>query len=310
MSTPASSLPPLPPRDPRGHKGTFGTVAIYGGCAAGQTCMIGAPALAAVAVLRAGAGLARIVAPDSIIKEALTIAPSATGVGVETVGGEIAPHVASAAIDACASACDCLLVGPGMGVSDGSRAASLRAVQQEDVSVVVDADAINCLAQTAALHLDFHAAAVLTPHPGEYRRLAESLNVDGDATDPAGRASACERLAQRLGCIVVLKGAGTVVSDGHRTWTNTTGSAALATGGTGDVLAGVVAGLIAQFAAASSPGPTTRPLDLYDAARLAVHAHGRAAELWTQSRHASAGLLAVELASFIPEALEQLRAPD
>ena len=272
--------------------------------------MIGAPALAAVAALRAGAGLARILAPDSIIKEALTIAPSATGVGVETVRGEIAPHVASTAIDACAQACDCLLVGPGMGVSDGSKAASLRAVQQEDVPVVIDADAINCLAQTAALHLDFHAAAVLTPHPGEYKRLAESLNVQGDATDPTGRASACERLAQRLGCIVVLKGAGTVVSDGHRTWTNTTGSAALATGGTGDVLAGVVAGLIAQFAAASGPGPTGKSLDLYDAARLAVHAHGRAAELWTQSRHASAGLLAVELASFIPEALEQLRAPD
>ena len=78
------------------------------------------------------------------------------------------------------------------------------------------------------------------------------------------------------------------------------------------MLAGVVAGLIAQFAApsGSAPGPTGKSLDLYDAARLAVHAHGRAAELWTQSRHASAGLLAVELASFIPEALEQLRAPD
>ncbi len=77
MPTPSSSLPPLPPRDPRGHKGAFGTVSIYGGCATGQACMIGAPALAAVAALRAGAGLARIVAPDSIIKEALTIAPSA-----------------------------------------------------------------------------------------------------------------------------------------------------------------------------------------------------------------------------------------
>jgi len=312
------TLPPLPERDPRGHKGVFGTVVVYGGCAEGETRMIGAPALAALAALRAGVGLVKLAVPGPIVDAALTITPSATGEPVETLpGGTIEPHTAAQAIDACLAACDCLVVGPGMGTSDGSRAAALRSVQQEDVPVVVDADAINCLAHVAELHRDFHAAAVLTPHPGEYRRLAESLSIQADPVSEASRATACEKLAQRLGCVVVLKGAGTVVSDGHRTWKNTSGSSALATAGTGDVLAGVIAGIVAQFVslpmpgrASSSPKPESKPLDLYDAARIGVWTHGLAAELWTQHHAASAGLLASELASIIPQALEHLRTPD
>ncbi len=315
MSTIDPTLPPLPERDPRGHKGVFGTVAVYGGCAGGETRMIGAPALAAQGALRAGVGLVKLAVPGPIVEAALTITPSATGEPVETItGGDIEPHAAACAIDACLAACDCLVVGPGMGTSDGAHAAALRAVQQEAVPVVVDADAINCLAHIAELHHDFHAAAVLTPHPGEYRRLAESLSIDADPVSKPSRPAACERLAQRLGCVVVLKGAGTVVSDGHQTWTNTSGSAVLATAGTGDVLAGVIAGLVAQFVSPPMPGVTSaisqqpgKPLGLYDAARIGVWAHGFAAELWCERHGASAGLLASELASMIPEALEHLR---
>jgi hydroxyethylthiazole kinase-like uncharacterized protein yjeF len=276
--------------------------------------MIGAPALAAQAALRAGAGLAKLAVPKPIVEAALTITPSATGEPVETrATGEVEPHAAACAIDACLGTCDCLVVGPGMGTGDGARAASLRSVQQEHVPVVVDADAINCLAHVAELHRDFHAAAVLTPHPGEYRRLAAALSIDADPVNEASRTAACEQLAQRLGCVVVLKGAGTVVSDGHRSWTNSSGSSALATGGTGDVLAGVIAGLVAQYVSpptpcvAANPKRADKPLDLYDAARIGVWAHGYAAELWVQRSNASAGLLASELASLIPEALERLR---
>lgn len=279
--------------------------------------MIGAPALAAQAALRAGAGLARLAVPKPIVEAALTITPSATGEPVETLdNGEVEPHAAASAIDACVRTCDCLVVGPGMGMGDGARAASLRSVQQEDVPVVVDADAINCLSQVAELHRDFHAPVVLTPHPGEYRRIARALSIEADPVNEASRVAACEHLAQRLGCVVVLKGAGTVVSDGHRSWTNTSGSAALATGGTGDVLAGLIAGLVAQYVSvlmvggtgiAGGAGRVDKPLDLYDAARIGVWAHGYAAELWSQRNHASAGLLAAELASHIPEALERLR---
>lgn len=311
MTTPdGSPLPRLPARDPRGHKGTFGTVCVVGGCAHDDRHMVGAPALAATAALRAGAGLVRLVTPAPILDAALSICPSATGVPMRVNGaGRLVPHEAAAVIDAQVRSCDCLAIGPGLGASDGARAASLRAVQQEFVPVVVDADALNLLAEIPELTRDVRAAAVLTPHPGEFRRLAASLGIAHDPTDAASRPRAAESLAQRLGCIVVLKGAGTVVSDGQRTWVNTSGHAALATAGTGDVLAGMIAGLAAQFVAPASatPRPAGRPLDLFDVARIGVHAHGLAAEAWAAGRRADAGLLALELADQVPGVLEALR---
>jgi len=313
--------PPLPPRDPAGHKGTFGTVAVVGGYAGPGSRMIGAPCLAAVAALRAGAGLARLVTPEPILADALTVAPSATGIPIPTDdSGEIVPHEAAAVIDSLARSCDCLAIGPGLGRGDGPRAASLRAIQQEEVPVVVDADAINNLAEVPELGRDLRAAAVFTPHPGEFRRLTEAMGLKDALGLDTSRENAAERLAQRLGCIVVLKGAGTVVSDGLRTWTNTSGHPCLATAGTGDVLTGLIAAMIAQFVAPPSPfplpekvrammpKPAGKPLDLFDAVRLAVYAHGKAGERWAASHDASGGLLAMELADELPATLEALRA--
>lgn len=295
-----SPLPPLPGRDPRGHKGTFGTVAVVGGCTHEDARMIGAVALAATGALRAGCGLARVIAPAPILSIVVGLCPSATGVPLPVdEGGRVQPHEAAAAIDLQAGTASVLVVGPGMGQGEGPRAAALRAVQQENVPAVIDADAINNLADVPELSRDFRAAAVLTPHPGEYRRLAESLRLEHDAVQDATRPDAAAAMAQRLGCIVVLKGSRTVVSDGQRTWVNLTGSAVLATAGTGDVLSGVIAGLAAQF--------VPKKLDLYDAVRLAVAAHGLAADAWVARHGASAGLLAMELAAEIPAALESLR---
>lgn len=324
-----SDLPPLPKRDPAGHKGTFGTVSVIGGCAGGAARdgkprplamrMIGAPALAATTALRAGAGLSRLVMPEPILSAGMVLAPCSTGIAIP-VGddGLIVPHEAAAIIDEVARTSTCLAIGPGLGRGEGARAAALRAIQQEDAPVVVDADAINALAEMPQVSRDLHAAAILTPHPGEFRTLARGMGLKNDLGLAESREKAAEQMAQRLSCIIVLKGAGTVVSDGTRTWTNTSGHACLAVGGTGDVLTGVIAGLVAQFVA--SPGPplppalrakvparTDRPLDRFDAARLAVFAHGVAAERWARSRSASAGMLATELAGEIPRALEELR---
>lgn len=311
-------LPALPIRDPRGHKGTFGTVCVVGGCAADQTRMIGAPALAAMAALRSGAGLAKIAAPFPVLDAAVSICPGATGIGLATgERGSLIPHEAAAAIDEMVMKCTCLAIGPGLGAGEGPRAASLRAVQQEEVPVVVDADAINALAEVPQLTRDLRAAIVLTPHPGEFKRLIRGMGMNGDLGLEKSREAAAEQLAQRLGCIVVLKGAGTVVTDGARTWTNTTGHPCLGTGGTGDVLTGMIAAIIAQFVAPAvwtglsglpaAPKNPGKPLDLFDAARLAVHAHGLAGERWAAARHASGGMLATELTEQIPATLEQLR---
>ncbi len=314
--------PRLPARDPAGHKGTFGVVAVVGGCAAAGVRMVGAPAMAANAAVRAGAGLVRLVCPAPVLGEAIALAPSATGraLPVNESGG-VVPHEGAAVLDEVIGECSVLAIGTGLGAGLGAQTLALRAVQQDSVPAVVDADALNCLAQVPELSRDFRAAAILTPHPGEFRRLAQAFRIGDDPTDASRRPGAAEALAQRLGCVVVLKGAGTVVSDGHRTWVCDRGHACLATGGTGDVLTGAIAGLVAQFVKPADPLLARLPeraraalsaaapsLDLFEAARAGVLAHAIAGERWAERRGASAGLLPGELSDLLPECVESLRA--
>lgn len=291
----------LPARAKAGHKGTFGTVAIVGGSVGHGRVMVGAPALVALGALRSGAGLAKILASRQALAQSLAMCPSATGVSIEAdqAGGLDMAHAISV-LDSQVTGADALVIGPGMGVGEVERAMSLRAVQQDSVPVVVDADAITNLADIPELWRDFRAAAILTPHPGEFARIAKVLRISHSAVEKDQRPQAASALAQRLGCVVVLKGAGTVVSDGLRTWVCARGHACLATAGTGDVLSGVIAGLLAQH--------TRAGMTLFDTARFAVEAHARAGEAWAQAAGAQAGLLAPELSTHLPVALEAFRA--
>ncbi|MCC6428478.1 MAG: NAD(P)H-hydrate dehydratase [Phycisphaerales bacterium] len=330
MSTLDSSDPPtIPPRDPAGHKGTFGTVSVVGGCASdlpGTLRMIGAPVLAARGALRAGAGLVRLVMPAPILNAGIAMLPSVTGAALPVdERRQIEGYRAAPELDRQLAASRCMVIGPGLGGAPSTTAIVLRAIQQEDVPIVLDADGLNLLATVPEFWRDLRARVIVTPHPGEYRRLSAPLNITLDPTDPAARPEAAAQLARRLGVIVVLKGAGTVVSDGHRTWICTRGHACLATGGTGDVLAGVIGGLVAQFvggaseavmlaaipekfraALAASKAKTAPTLDLFDCARLGVQIHGMAGEMWARS-HGQAGLLSEELADLVPETMDQLR---
>ncbi len=309
--------PSLPARATDAHKGTAGTVCVVGGCAAAdQPRMIGAPALVALGALRAGAGLVKIAAPSPILTESVAACPSATGIALPTdAAGAIVAHEAAEVLDALADAAGCLAVGPGLGSGQGVTALVVRAVGQQESPVVLDADGLNALAAVSHFASDIRARMIVTPHPGEFRRLAERLKINQSPTDAAERPAAAERLAQAMGCVVVLKGAGSVVSDGHRTWVCPHGHPCLATAGTGDVLAGVIAGMVAQFAPPPpiAPGVTTpvnpaRPFDLYECARVGVLVHARAGERWARRHGASAGLIASELAAEIPGAVEAERA--
>ncbi len=296
------TLPSLPPRPADGHKGTFGTVCILGGLAGAPRVMIGGPALSATASLRAGAGLAVLAVPAPLLPAALTIAPSATGLALPVdAAGNLLPSDVAELLDEHLPRYDCLAVGPGLGEGAAQRQIATRLVGLDGPPMVVDADALNALAGVPEFQRDFRVPAVLTPHPGEYARLAGALGIDADPVAPASRPRAAESLAQRIGCVVVLKGAGTVVTDGLSTWTNTTGNPALATAGTGDVLTGVIAGLVAQYASAADG-----PLSLYDCARIGVFAHGLAADQWRDA-HADGGLLAEDLLRYLPDALATLR---
>ncbi len=314
-------LPPLPARPTDGHKGTFGTVTIIGGRDDPDACMIGAPALAARAALRTGCGLVRLVMGRSILAHAIEVEPGATGVPVAfDAQGAIEPHAMTARVDEAARASTCLVVGPGLGMGEASQAATLRAIQQEDVPVVLDADALSVLATIDELNRELRARLILTPHPGEFQRLASSLRISDRPKSDDDRAEATAALAQRLGCIVVLKGHRTVVSDGLRAWTCERGGPWLATAGTGDVLCGVIAGLIAQHGEpvpmaglsdemrARMPSDPVRPLSLYDAARLGVSLHAQAGDAWSAHANARGGMLARELCDWLPGVVEEARA--
>ncbi len=262
--------------------------------------MLGSAVLASLGALRAGAALCTIAAPEPLLPHMLAANPSATGLALPVgADGQLIPSAVAEQLDAQGAKWKSLAIGPGLGTGFAAQQIVLRLVAQaEGRPLVVDADALNCLAMSADFAKDFRARAVLTPHPLEYARLAHALELQPHMQPPpvADRQSAAERLAQRLGAVVVLKGHGTVVTDGTRTWVCARGNDALAIGGSGDVLTGIIAGMLAQF-----PG-----LGLLHCACLAVEAHARAAELWVARAGGTAGLLATELAAQVPSVLPQM----
>ncbi len=303
--------PSLPARAPHGHKGTFGTVLVVGGCVGGRSdaprMMLGGPCLAARAALRAGCGLVVIAVPAPLAAHAIEIVPEATVIPLEThADGELHASAVAAALDAASARPDAFVIGPGLGVGHTAAQVLMRLISSTDVPVVIDADAITLFAQTTDAARDLRTSAIFTPHPGEAARLAQGLDLEVDAGfvagEPVARRTLAARLAQRLGAIVCLKGAGTVTCDGLSMWTSTRGNAALATGGSGDVLAGIIASFIAQFCRR-----TASPCTLGEATALAVEAHARAGDRWS-AQHGDAGLLAHEIADLIPAVLREMRA--
>lgn len=276
----SNELPAPPPRPADGHKGTFGTLVVL----AGSPAMPGAAALACRAAFRAGAGLVKLAAPAAVWPVVQTQLPSVTALDLDALGD----------VD-WAKRGTVLAAGPGLGTSDAA-ADALARVMQAPCPVVLDADGLNLVAAGRVPPRGAGTPWVITPHPGEYRRLAKHHGVTGDPVHAHARGDAARELAGVTGATVVLKGAGTVISDGRRVVVNGTGNPALATAGTGDVLTGVIAGLIAQG------------MGVFDAAVLGAHVHGAAADAWA-GEHGTAGLLAQELADGVPDVLAAMRGP-
>jgi NAD(P)H-hydrate epimerase len=259
----------LPQRDPRAHKGSVGRVLIAGG-APGLT---GAVVLAARAATRSGAGYVQCAVPKGLhdilevkLTEEMTL-PMPQG-----AGRTLSP-AAARAILARAAAVDALVVGSGLSRDAGAAELARRLVAGSPCPVLLDADGLNAFEQHAGLLSARRApysptapqgqARVLTPHLGEMSRLTGIAPAELEAR----RMDACREWAMKWGCVLVLKGAPTVIAapDGRAT-VNPTGNPGMATAGMGDVLTGIVAALLAQGLAP------------YDAARAAVYAHGRGGE--------------------------------
>ena len=242
----------LPQRSPYGHKGTFGHVLTV----AGSEGMAGAACLCAGAALHSGAGLVTAACPFPVMMTLQANVPCAMA-KVVSDGAEIAES-AREQLTALAAGKRALAIGPGLGVSEGTYAA-IKPLLESDTPKVVDADALNMLARFGG-HVGKNT--VLTPHPGEMARLC------GTSTEEilAAPMEYAQQLAQEMGACVLLKGATTVIAMGEDIALSATGCDGMATGGSGDVLCGMIASLLAQ-----GMGPM-------DAARVGAYYHGKAGE--------------------------------
>jgi ADP-dependent NAD(P)H-hydrate dehydratase / NAD(P)H-hydrate epimerase len=264
----------LPERPPASHKGTFGTLV----CVCGSLDYAGAALLAGMAAVRAGAGLVTLAVPRSLQAVVAGRVPEVTTLGLpEAAGGDIDP--AGATDPLAARSADALVFGCGIAETAGYGELLVGLLADTGPPLLVDGGGLNLLARSADWWRDVRRELVLTPHPGEFGRLT------GAALGPADeeRSARCAAAASDFGAVVVLKGARTVVCapDGRRS-VAPFANAALATAGTGDVLAGTIGALLAQGAAP------------FDAACLGAWLHGQAAER-ISDRLGAAGLAASDL---------------
>lgn len=273
--------PLLPRRRATDHKGRFGHVLVVGGNAG----FSGAARLAGEAALRSGAGLVTVATRAAHAALLPLVRPELMARGVESAA-ELAPLLARATLVA---------VGPGLG-QDGWARALLDAILATSLPLVVDADALNLIAGSGIRRGNW----ILTPHPGEAGRLLDCSAADIQRDRPG----ALSRLVARHGGTVLLKGKGTLVGAGGTTpWVITTGNPGMASGGMGDVLTGIVAGILAGVGAAS-PGARPLPAGETVSARMtdpvtadlvaaAAHAHGAAGD--AAAAGGQRGLLALDL---------------
>jgi holo-[acyl-carrier-protein] synthase len=277
----------LPERPRDGHKGTFGTVVVL----AGSQGYTGAAYLTSMGAARAGAGIVRLMVAQSIYS---ILAEKCTEVVVgpvpEVFPGVVGHSALSAVVRGFAGAA-AGIIGPGIGRDASTRRLIEDLIPRINAPLVLDADALNILSEHRAILPKLSPDIVLTPHPAEFGRLA-NLETSAVQKDRRGIAS---RFAKTWNKVVVLKGAGTVVAapDGRVTL-NPTATPALASGGTGDVLAGIIGGLLAQ------------KLPPFEAAVTGVHLHGLAG-LELESSLGQAGVLASDLLLKIPGLMERFR---
>ena len=284
----AEPLPKLSPRAAESHKGTYGRVLVV----AGSRGTGGAAALTGQAALRSGAGLVTVLVPAAIQATVAGVEPSLMTIGLGEPACDALEQPFASDIRERAAGMDCLAIGPGLGTSPGTRRLVQGLYHRLEQPLVADADALNALADWPEGLVHPRGLRILTPHPGEFARLVGQPC----ARPPEERAAQAAALSRRDATgrtLVVLKGHHTIVTDGHRYACNQTGNPGMATGGSGDVLTGVISALVAQG------------LSPWEAVRLGVHVHGLAGDLAAQQR-GEVSLIASDLLEFLPAAFLQL----
>ncbi len=281
-----TQLPRLGPRPADSHKGTFGRVVVV----AGSRGMVGAAVLCGSGALRGGAGLVTVAVPEEILPQVAVANPCyLTSPLPQDQEGRLS-ELAEAPLLSLARANDVAAVGPGLGRSPALTGLVSALVTKVEIPLVLDADALNSLEDHTDPLRHRSVPIILTPHPGEFARLvgSDAAMVQSQGQDMAAR------FAREHGLVVVLKGHNTIVTNGLRVYYNRTGNPGMATGGTGDVLTGLIAALLAQ------------KIDPFAAAQLGVHLHGLAGDLAREDL-GEVSLIASDLLHYLPRAFRDFK---
>jgi ADP-dependent NAD(P)H-hydrate dehydratase len=281
------ALPQLPPRRPDAHKGDFGRALLIGG----SRGMAGAISLAGMSCMRSGAGLVKLAVPECILDTVASFEPSYMTVPLPCDRGGHIRLKSSRKIAQYLEAATCVACGPGLGRSKRLELLVRELYQSLPQPLVIDADGLNALA--AADDGLAHPAGprILTPHPGEFSRLAKTPESEKPSRDE--QVAAAKQLAADHNLVIVLKGHRTIITDGKQAAENTTGNPGMATGGTGDVLTGIITALICQG------------LSPFNAAVLGTHIHGLAGDL-AAAECGQVSLIASDLLTYLPKAFQTL----
>lgn len=280
-----ADIPYLPSRAVESHKGDFGTVLVVGG----SVGMAGAPALSGMAALRAGAGLVRIAVPEPCLTVTAAFEPSYMCAPLPSDRHGRFSLSAQAPLWKLSESSTWIACGPGMGRSAALDRLIARLYCEWPKPCLLDADALNALAEQPGLLRSPGGPRILTPHPGEFARLCGHKHGDRQS-----QCRAAEELACECNVTVVLKGHRTFVAGRGKTYVNHTGNPGMASGGSGDVLTGIISALGAQG------------MSDFDAARLGVYLHGLAGDL-AAARLGEESLTASELIRFLPVAFRRYR---
>ena len=277
------SVPKLSARRPDSHKGTYGRILVI----AGSRGMSGAAVLCGTAALRGGAGLVQVAAPVEVTPIIAAGNPCyMTAALNQDMRGRFAASAVDEIVDLSVPA-DVVAIGPGIGHSDAMPRLLQGVLERVKKPLVIDADGLNAAVNfPIGIWLAREAPTILTPHPGEFARLSGLAAADVKThREELANAFAAER-----NVVLALKGHATIVTDGRRVYRNTTGNPGMATGGTGDILTGLIAALVGQG------------LHAFDATVLGVWAHGRAGDL-AAARVGQVSLIATDVLADLPAAL-------
>jgi NAD(P)H-hydrate epimerase len=291
----SNPLPRLPAREPNSHKGDYGRALLIGG----SRGMSGAIALAGAAALRSGAGLVTLAVPRTIQDLVASFSPCFMTVGLRDDGERMDASAADDVI-AFAGRATAVALGPGLGRSAAISQLVARLYQEISQPLVVDADALFALAERPEVIANPGGSRILTPHAGEFAALYGISHewMKGLPKQPKQeRREMAAELAQRdptKQTTIVLKGHGSVIADAAKAAINGTGNPGMATGGTGDVLTGVITALLCQG------------LSAFDAAQLGVYLHGLAGDLAAKEL-GQVSLIASDVVEFLPAAFQTLK---